>query len=220
VASEVRNLAGCSATAAKEIKELIQDSVKKVSDGSVLVTQSGQTLEQIVASVKKVSDIVAEIAAASREQSTGIGQVNRAVLLMDELTQQNAALVEQATSASQSMAEEAHGLHQMMGGYNLGDGVSAGGGEVVDTVATDAVGVNTQTGAANKSGAAARAERRKGSRPWSSGARIREPERKRAGAERAAEKVDATAAPATVGAGAAALPAATAAAENGEWQEF
>src|SRR3569833_82602 len=89
VASEVRNLAGRSATAAKEIKDLIQDSVRKVSDGSLLVTQFGQTLEQIVASVKKVSDIVAEIAAASREQSSGIEQVNRAVMQMDELTQQN-----------------------------------------------------------------------------------------------------------------------------------
>jgi methyl-accepting chemotaxis protein len=121
VATEVRTLAGRSATAAKEIKELIQDSVKKVDDGSLYVTRSGQTLEQIVASVKKVSDIVAEIAAASREQSAGIGQVNRAVLEMDELTQQNAALVEQATTASQSMAHEAHALHELMGGYQLGD---------------------------------------------------------------------------------------------------
>jgi hypothetical protein len=121
VATEVRTLAGRSATAAKEIKELIQDSVQKVEDGSVYVTRSGQTLEQIVASVKKVSDIVAEIAAASREQSAGIGQVNSAVLQMDELTQQNAALVEQATTASQAMAHEAHSLHELMGGYRLGD---------------------------------------------------------------------------------------------------
>jgi methyl-accepting chemotaxis protein len=121
VATEVRTLAGRSATAAKEIKELIQDSVRKVEDGSVYVTRSGQTLEQIVASVKKVSDIVAEIAAASREQSAGIGQVNRAVLQMDELTQQNAALVEQATTASQGMANEAHALYELMGGYRLGD---------------------------------------------------------------------------------------------------
>lgn len=121
VATEVRTLAGRSATAAKEIKDLIRDSVKKVEDGSMYVTRSGQTLEQIVASVKKVSDIVAEIAAASREQSAGIGQVNRAVLQMDELTQQNAALVEQASTASQAMAHEARGLHEMMGGYTLGD---------------------------------------------------------------------------------------------------
>ena len=121
VASEVRSLAGRSATAAKEIKELIQDSVKKVEDGSVFVTQSGQTLEKIVASVKKVSDIVAEIAAASREQSSGIEQVNRAVMQMDEMTQQNAALVEQATAASQVMAEQARQLASLMERYNSGD---------------------------------------------------------------------------------------------------
>ena len=119
VASEVRNLAGRSATAAKEIKDLIQDSVRKVQDGSLLVTQSGQTLEQIVSSVKKVSDIVAEIAAASREQSSGIEQVNRAVMQMDELTQQNAALVEEATAASQAMADQARELNEMMNRYRV-----------------------------------------------------------------------------------------------------
>jgi methyl-accepting chemotaxis protein len=122
VASEVRSLAGRSATAAKEIKELIQDSVKKVEDGSTLVTQSGQTLEQIVTSVKKVSDIVAEIASASREQSSGIEQVNRAVMQMDELTQQNAALVEQATAASQAMAEQARSLTNLMDRYTVQGG--------------------------------------------------------------------------------------------------
>jgi methyl-accepting chemotaxis protein len=120
VATEVRSLAGRSATAAKEIKELIQDSVRKVEDGSLLVTQSGQTLEQIVLSVKKVSDIVAEIAAASREQSSGIEQVNKAVMQMDEMTQQNAALVEQATAASQSMADQARELTKMMERYEVG----------------------------------------------------------------------------------------------------
>jgi len=120
VASEVRNLAGRSASAAKEIKDLIQDSVRKVSDGSALVTQSGHTLEQIVNSVKKVSDIVAEIAAASREQSSGIDQVGRAVMQMDELTQQNAALVEQATAASQSLADQSRDLNQLMERFNTG----------------------------------------------------------------------------------------------------
>jgi methyl-accepting chemotaxis protein len=121
VATEVRSLAGRSATAAKEIKELIQDSVRKVGDGSLLVTQSGQTLEQIVMSVKKVSDIVAEIAAASREQSSGIEQVNKAVMQMDEMTQQNAALVEQATAASQSMADQARDLTTMMQKYRVNE---------------------------------------------------------------------------------------------------
>jgi methyl-accepting chemotaxis protein len=119
VATEVRNLAGRSATAAKEIKALIQDSVQKVQDGSTLVTQSGATLEQIVAAVKKVTDIVAEIAAASGEQSAGIEQVNRAVMQLDDLTQQNAALVEQASAASLSMAGQARSLNELMRHYNV-----------------------------------------------------------------------------------------------------
>jgi methyl-accepting chemotaxis protein len=119
VASEVRNLAGRSATAAKEIKGLIQDSVRKVEEGSQLVTQSGQTLEHIVTAVKKVSDIVGEIAGASREQSAGIDQVNKAVVQLDEMTQQNAALVEQASAASQSMADQAKALNQMMERYRV-----------------------------------------------------------------------------------------------------
>ena len=123
VASEVRSLAGRSATAAKEIKDLIGDSVRKVQDGSMLVTQSGQTLVQIVVSVKKVSDIVAEIAAASREQSSGIAQVNHAVMQMDEITQQNAALVEEATAASQAMAEQIRGLNEMLAGFRVAEAV-------------------------------------------------------------------------------------------------
>jgi methyl-accepting chemotaxis protein len=119
VASEVRNLAGRSATAAKEIKALIHDSVQKVQDGSTLVSRSGETLEQIVTAVKKVADIVAEISAASQEQSAGIDQVSKAVMQLDELTQQNAALVEQATAASQSMAEQASALNALMQRYKV-----------------------------------------------------------------------------------------------------
>jgi methyl-accepting chemotaxis protein len=126
VASEVRSLAGRSATAAKEIKDLIQDSVKKVEDGSLLVAQSGQTLEQIVSSVKKVSDIIAEIAAASREQSSGIEQVNRAVMQMDEMTQQNAALVEEATASSQAMADQARQLNEILSRYQVDALLTAG----------------------------------------------------------------------------------------------
>jgi len=110
VASEVRNLAQRSATAAKEIKALINESVQKVGDGSDLVNQSGQTLAEIVNSVKRVTDIIAEISAASQEQAGGIDQVNKAVLQMDQSTQQNAALVEEATSASQSMKQQAEAL--------------------------------------------------------------------------------------------------------------
>jgi len=120
VATEVRNLAGRSATAAKEIKALIVDSVAKVEEGSKLVDESGKTLEEIVNSVKKVTDIVAEIAAASREQSSGIEQVNKAVMQMDQGTQQNAALVEQAAAASQAIVEQAQALGAMIAVYNVG----------------------------------------------------------------------------------------------------
>jgi hypothetical protein len=123
VATEVRNLAGRSATAAKEIKALIQDSVAKVDEGSKLVDESGRTLEEIVTSVKKVTDIVAEIAAASREQSSGIEQVNKAVMQMDTTTQQNAALVEEAAAASQAIVEQAQALAAMVEHYNVGGGV-------------------------------------------------------------------------------------------------
>jgi len=114
VAAEVRNLAQRSATAAKEIKGLINESIQRVSDGSELVNQSGKTLDEIVDSVKRVSDIIEEISAASQEQASGIEQVNKAVMQMDEVTQQNAALVEETTSASQSMKEQAQALmHQV-----------------------------------------------------------------------------------------------------------
>ncbi|RIK56473.1 MAG: chemotaxis protein [Nitrospira sp.] len=110
VAAEVRNLAQRSATAAKEIKGLINESIQRVTDGSELVNQSGKTLEEIVSSVKRVTDIIAEITAASQEQAQGIDQVNKAIMQMDETTQQNAALVEQTTSASQSMKDQAKEL--------------------------------------------------------------------------------------------------------------
>ncbi len=121
VAAEVRNLAQRSAGAAKEIKTLINDSVQKVEEGSKLVDESGSTLEEIVASVKKVSDIIAEIAAASTEQSAGIDEINRAVSQMDEMTQQNASLVEEAAAASKSMDEQAKGLMELMDFFDTGE---------------------------------------------------------------------------------------------------
>jgi methyl-accepting chemotaxis protein len=121
VATEVRNLAGRSATAAKEIKALIQDSVSKVDEGSRLVDESGRTLAEIVQAVKKVTDIVAEIAAASREQSSGIEQVNKAVMQMDATTQQNAALVEQASAASLAIVEHAQALSSVISRYQVGE---------------------------------------------------------------------------------------------------
>jgi methyl-accepting chemotaxis protein len=114
VATEVRNLAQRSASAAKEIKDLINDSVDKVKAGSELVDESGKTLAEIMESVKKVTDIVAEIAAASEEQSAGIEQVNNAVTQMDGVTQQNAALVEEASAASKAMQQQSDKLVQQI----------------------------------------------------------------------------------------------------------
>jgi methyl-accepting chemotaxis protein len=115
VADEVRNLAGRSATAAKEIKELIKDSNEKVREGSRLVNKSGVTLGEIVTAVKKVNDIVAEISTASEEQATGLDEINRAVGEMDEMTQQNAALVEQAAAASEALGHQAETLEALIG---------------------------------------------------------------------------------------------------------
>lgn len=119
VANEVRSLAGRSAVAAKEIKSLIQESVNRVTEGTRLVDASGRTLQEIVAAVKKVTDIVAEIAAASREQSTGIEQVNRAVTQMDQATQQNAALVEEAAAASRTIVDQMQALDALISRYQL-----------------------------------------------------------------------------------------------------
>jgi methyl-accepting chemotaxis protein I, serine sensor receptor len=125
VATEVRNLAQRSASAAKEIKGLINDSVDKVKVGSGLVDESGKTLSEIMESVKKVTDIVAEIAAASEEQSAGIEQVNNAITQMDNVTQQNAAVVEQASAASKAMEEQSSTLVAQIGYFKLGKGSSA-----------------------------------------------------------------------------------------------
>jgi methyl-accepting chemotaxis protein len=123
VASEVRNLAQRSAAAAKEIKELISDSVEKVGAGTRLVDEAGKTMDEVVNSVKRVTDIMAEITAASTEQSQGIEQVNTAITQMDDVTQQNAALVEQAAAAAESLEEQAQDLAALMSTFKLaGDG--------------------------------------------------------------------------------------------------
>jgi len=124
VATEVRTLAQRSAAAAKEIKELISDSVSKVEDGTRLVDEAGATMDEIVSAVKRVTDIMAEISAASQEQSAGIEQVNQAVTQMDEVTQQNAALVEEAAAAAESMQEQAQTLTQAVSTFKLSGGSS------------------------------------------------------------------------------------------------
>ncbi|MGC4087070.1 MAG: methyl-accepting chemotaxis protein [Polyangiaceae bacterium] len=121
VAAEVRNLAQRSAAAAKEIKSLIQDSQEKVEQGSKLVTRSGETLQEIVTAVKKVSDIVGEINAASDEQASGIDQINAAVAQMDKSTQQNAAMVEQAAAAAESMSDQASSLSELVDFFDTGE---------------------------------------------------------------------------------------------------
>ncbi|MFH0130245.1 methyl-accepting chemotaxis protein [Variovorax sp. VaC1] len=119
VASEVRSLAQRSAAAAKEIKTLIGDSVEKVEEGSKQVAEAGRTMEEIVGSVKRVTDIMGEITAASQEQTSGIEQINQAITQMDQVTQQNAALVEEASAAAQSLQEQAGSLVQAVSVFKL-----------------------------------------------------------------------------------------------------
>ena len=119
VATEVRNLAQRSASAAKEIKQLISDSVGKVDAGSKLVDEAGQTMDLIVTSIRQVADIMGEITAATQEQSNGIEEVNQAITQMDEMTQQNAALVEQAAAAAESMQDQAQMLAQAVSIFKL-----------------------------------------------------------------------------------------------------
>ena len=125
VATEVRSLAQRSAAAAKEIKTLIGDSVDKVGEGSQLVDKAGTTMSEVVSAIRRVTDIMGEITAASAEQSAGIDQVNQAVAQMDQVTQQNAALVEQAAASSASMQEQARALATLVGTFK----VDARGGE-------------------------------------------------------------------------------------------
>jgi methyl-accepting chemotaxis protein len=119
VASEVRNLAQRSAAAAKEIKQLIEDSVSRVDAGARQVDQAGVTMREIVASIQRVTDIMADIQAASSEQSSGIEQINQAIVQMDQVTQQNAALVEQSAAASESMQEQAKKLSEVVSVFQL-----------------------------------------------------------------------------------------------------
>ncbi|ADJ65437.1 methyl-accepting chemotaxis protein [Herbaspirillum seropedicae] len=125
VASEVRSLAQRAASAAREIKDLIDDSVEKVGKGSALVDQAGKTMEEVVTAVRKVTDMVGEISSASQEQSQGIQEIDRAIVLMDSSTQQNAALVEQAAAAAQALEDQAEKLSLAMSAFRLGGAHSA-----------------------------------------------------------------------------------------------
>jgi len=120
VATEVRSLAQRSAAAAKEIKTLIDDSVARIADGSKLADEAGTTMSEVVSSVKRVNDIMGEITAASQEQSQGIAQVNDAIAQMDQVTQQNAALVEEAAAAAASLQDQAGTLSALVGTFRLG----------------------------------------------------------------------------------------------------
>ncbi|MDY7578095.1 methyl-accepting chemotaxis protein [Herbaspirillum sp. RTI4] len=166
VASEVRSLAQRSAAAAKEIKELINASVANVGNGSKLVEQAGETMKEVVASVRRVTDIVSEISASSREQSTGIEQVNQAVILMDDVTQQNAALVEEAAAAAGSLQDQAQRLTGTVSVFKLSSSAIAVAGavkkfapKIAPAVAASprkpAAPIRKQTAVASSSGSAA-----------------------------------------------------------------
>ncbi len=125
VASEVRSLAGRSAEAAKEIKTLIGTSVERVEQGTTLVDKAGTTMAEVVSSIKRVTDIMGEISAASHEQSSGVAQVGEAVTQMDQATQQNAALVEEMAAAASSLKSQAQDLVQVVATFKLGEGLGA-----------------------------------------------------------------------------------------------
>ena len=150
VAGEVRTLAQRSAAAAKEIKALIGDSVEKVAGGTKLVDEAGKTMEEIEAAVKCVTDIMAEISAASSEQSTGIDQVNKAIAQMDEVTQQNAALVEEVAAAAESMEEESERLTNAVSVFKLAVPVSQSAGNKQSSGNKQVSGMNETMAARNK----------------------------------------------------------------------
>ena len=127
VASEVRSLAGRSADAAKEIKQLISASVEQVENGSRLVPDAGTTMNDIVTSVQRVTDIMAEITASTNEQSTSINEVGQAVSHLDQMTQQNAALVEQSAAAAQSLKDQSVRLSEVVGTFRLSADASHAG---------------------------------------------------------------------------------------------
>ena len=165
VASEVRNLAGRSAEAAKEIKSLITASVERVEQGTTLVDQAGVTMSEVVASIKRVTDIMGEISAASSEQSAGVAQVGEAVSQMDQATQQNAALVEESAAAAESLKGQAQQLVQAVAVFKLAHGAQAmrmhtapGGRHVVDPSAPASSALQAELGGRQRAKDVARAD--------------------------------------------------------------
>jgi len=204
VASEVRNLAQRSAAAAKEIKTLIGDSVEKIGRGSKLVGQAGVTMDEVVGSVKRVTDIMSEIANASAEQSAGIEQVNLSIIEMDGMTQQNAALVEQAAAAFQSLQDQAAELQRVVSIFKLeGEEAAAAEAAISTAVATRAV-------------VASPARPQAPRRPAAS-AQLKKPAP--AARKAAAAKADSAAAPEAAGASSTSKKVAAAAASD-DWEEF
>ncbi|MFD0738961.1 methyl-accepting chemotaxis protein [Lysobacter koreensis] len=169
VAAEVRSLAQRSAGAAKEIKQLITDSVEKVEQGNALVDQAGKTMGEIVTSVKRVTDIIADISAASQEQSAGIEQVNQAITSMDETTQQNAALVEEATAAARSLEQQSEQLVQTVAVFRLEAGRDSRTDAFVPAAAAPRSSVIEMAAAARKPIAGKPAPKRAAATPRKSG---------------------------------------------------
>jgi len=147
VAAEVRNLAQRSAAAAREIKILIDDSVDKVEAGSQQVAQAGKTMEEIVSSVKRVTDIMGEITTASQEQTSGIEQISQAITQMDQVTQQNAALVEESAAAAASLQEQASGLSQVVSVFKPSDAPSSGAAHSISMGLGGAAAASSEAGA-------------------------------------------------------------------------
>jgi methyl-accepting chemotaxis protein len=201
VASEVRNLAQRSAAAAKEIKTLIGDSVEKIGRGSKLVGQAGVTMDEVVDSVKRVTNIMSEIANASAEQSAGIEQVNLSIIEMDGMTQQNAALVEQAAAAFQSLQDQAAELQRVVSIFKLAEGEEAAAAEAAPMATTMAV--------------ATRPVVARPARPKAASAQLKKP----AAARKAAAKADEASAPESGSASSTSKKVAAAAASD-DWEEF
>jgi methyl-accepting chemotaxis protein len=210
VASEVRNLAQRSAAAAKEIKTLIGDSVEKIGRGSKLVGQAGVTMEEVVDSVKRVTDIMSDIAAASAEQSAGIEQVNVSIIEMDGMTQQNAALVEQAAAAFQSLQDQAAELQRVVSIFKLAEGEQAA--EEVPAPAPVSTAVATRA-------VVARPARPPAAPPQAATAQLKKPAPARKARPAASAKVNEEKAPASDSASSTSKKVAAAAASD-DWEEF